>query len=197
MPYISSTIECVWSAFSTPVGVAILWPSADVSLVMWLWCGHSHDRSLGMDHALRKRQPWPTWLNTSCWLIAVLPSGSTQDQPYLGLLNCLFNWPPFPSSALPYQWNTVLFPYLNPGVGLDRCDGGAPVDLDMFFEQAEPHVHLLLVGAIDDDGVQADTCRGQRSWGQRGDDHQRFLLKPYPIHLNRRLCIMQLEVCRR
>lgn len=42
-------------------------------------------------------------------------------------------------------------------------DGCASVGLNVFFQQAEPQVHLLLTGTVDDDGIQADACKEQRS----------------------------------
>lgn len=41
-------------------------------------------------------------------------------------------------------------------------NGCASVGLNVFFQQAEPQVHLLLTGTVDDDGIQADTCRGAK-----------------------------------
>lgn len=118
---------------------------------------------------------------------------------YVGLLN----WFSFLQFHLTCHTNeTVLFDYLNPGVGLERCNGGAPVDLDVFFEQAKPQVHLLLVATVDNDGVQADTCRGQRSWGQRcqkGSGWPPMLpteALPY-LFTNRKLYVMPMAACHR
>lgn len=47
--------------------------------------------------------------------------------------------------------------YLHPGV-VPGGDGRPSVGLDVLSEQTEPQVHLFLVGAVDDDGIEADTC---------------------------------------
>lgn len=53
----------------------------------------------------------------------------------------------------------VSFPatHLHPGVVCGRRRRSS-VGLDVLFEQTEPQVHLSLVGAVDDDGIKADTC---------------------------------------
>lgn len=51
--------------------------------------------------------------------------------------------------------------YFNSGE-VFRSNGCASVGLNVLFQQAKPQVHLLLTGTVDDDGIQADTCRGAK-----------------------------------
>lgn len=49
-----------------------------------------------------------------------------------------------------------------------RCNRSASVSFNIFFQKSKPQVHFLLVGTVDNDGIETYTCTNQRSQVQKG-----------------------------